>query len=147
MKGEGTTGVYGTSSGGTGVTGESASASGFGVYAANTNGAALRVDGSATQLRDKGGLVKAMVAITAAGDIARCYNGVTGSTTVPCGITVTPANGIFFVDFPFQVSDRFWMAIPEFDAVNVGVTSLSFNQRLHVTVSRTERAAIHLFVF
>lgn len=67
--------------------------------------------GNAAQNRDKSGFVKALVYVKYDGTIYRCFNGITGSTTGNCGISIdysgqtTP--GVYAVDFPFQVNDRF----------------------------------------
>lgn len=68
-------------------------------------------NGDVAQPMERNGVVKAMVAVTASGAIARCYNGVSGSSNGNCGIVITsqPTAGLFYVDFPFQVSNRFWL--------------------------------------
>ena len=73
------------------------------------NGFTLGVEGNVTQNRDKGGFVKGMVNVHANGTIVRCYNGQTGSTTPPCGMSANRiTTGAYNVNFPFQVSDRFF---------------------------------------
>jgi hypothetical protein len=78
----------------------------------------LTDNGNIAQPIDRNGMVKAMLAVTANGTIARCYNGVTGATTDGCGFTVT-VNGTpqfpggFIVDFPFDISNRFWLVTAE----------------------------------
>jgi hypothetical protein len=149
VRGDGTTGVYGrsTSNGGVGVTGESnngsnalgvfgtsASASGqgvhgestsvtgYGVYAKNLSGMALGVEGNASQNRDKGGLVKAMIYVDAGGTVERCFNSrmQDGGASLPpsgatgCGFSVlhTTDSGSYIVNFNDQVSDRFCSITP-----------------------------------
>jgi hypothetical protein len=69
-------GVYGQSDNGVGVNGVSA------------NGFAMRADGNTYQLRDKSGWVKALVYLNRDGTMARCYNGLTGSSSGGCGFTI-----------------------------------------------------------
>jgi hypothetical protein len=72
------------------------------------NGVGIAATGNASQSRNKGGWIKAMVFVLANGTIARCYNGLTGASTGNCGFSVTRIfNRIYSVDFGFQVSDRF----------------------------------------
>jgi hypothetical protein len=93
--------VAGTNdTGGTGVFGQS-----FGGF--NT-GFAMVADGHAKQTRDKGGWVKAMAFIDQDLTIIRCYNSqVIPHATGDCGMGVTSIGGTYFVDFGFNVSDRF----------------------------------------
>ncbi len=132
---------------------------GFGqsVPPANTD---LRItdNGDIAQPIDRNGVVKAIVAITANGTIARCYNGVSGVTTSNCGITVSLNNqaGVYFIDFPFEVSNRFWIVSNDnpngvgLDDVLSGRATLDSAQRLRVwTYLNGSRAYLpfHLFVF
>lgn len=69
---------------------------------------AINDSGNLTQARDKGGLVKAMLYVSSAGSINRCYNGLTGSSSGDCSFTVSKlAEGVYRVNFGFQVDDRF----------------------------------------
>lgn len=124
---------------------------------ANNLGSAglLAVQGNTLQPETANGLPKAMVAITAGGVIARCYNGVTGTTTANCGITVTdhPIAGVFQISFPFQVSNRFWLITNDgsgpFGDLSAVVTPLSSNE-LEAALRRNGSFAdlpFHLFVF
>lgn len=115
----------------------------------------LQLQGNAMQPEASNGLPKAMVAITAGGIIARCYNGVTGTTTANCGITVTdhPIPGVFNITFPFQVSNRFWLITNDgsgpFGDLSAVVTPLSSNE-LEAALRRNGSFAdlpFHLFVF
>ncbi len=72
---------------------------------------AIQPGGNAIQPNTSNGLPKAMLAITAGRAIARCYNGVTGNGTGTCGFSVAAPG--FIVTFPFRVSDRFWLAVPD----------------------------------
>ena len=60
VRGDGTTGVYGLSTGGVGVTGQ-ANGGGIGVYGTSEAGYAMYANGNAGQARDKGGFAKAML--------------------------------------------------------------------------------------
>src|SRR6185369_77229 len=73
-----TAAVYGnaTGAGGVGVFGAATTASGTGVYGTSETGAAVHADGNATQARDKGGFVKAMIYYRWPGEIVRCFNGI-----------------------------------------------------------------------
>ena len=67
-------------------------------------------DGHAKQTRDKGGWVKAMAYVGPDGSIIRCYNCPTPvlHATGDCGISVDHRfTGAYFVDFGFNVADRF----------------------------------------
>jgi hypothetical protein len=120
-----------------------------------SNGA-LSVAGNTQQPRGSSGLMKAMLAVTAGGTIVRCYNGVTGSTTVPCGFVaenVSPT-GHFRITFPFQVSDRFWLVTPDASAtileeVTCKVTSASTFTVSVLTYLEGSRSyqPFHVFVY
>ncbi|MCO6452235.1 MAG: hypothetical protein J5I90_15745 [Caldilineales bacterium] len=109
----GSVGVWGESSANIGVYGQSdAPLTGAALWGKNTaGGIALKAEGNAVQSQDKAGLPKAMLYINAAGQIVRCYNGVTGSSSVPCGFTsakdTAGGYGSFQVDFGFLVTSRF----------------------------------------
>jgi hypothetical protein len=86
----------------------------FGIGTTSPN-AKLQVAGHASQDRAMGGFVKALVYLNGDGTIARCYNGVTGSSSGNCGFFAgrgTQSTGYYWVDFGFQVSDRFYLASP-----------------------------------
>jgi hypothetical protein len=112
VQGRSTTGagVDGGSTSGIGVYGGSTSASGVGVYGKNTGGGfAIFSDGNAGQPLNSGGLVKAMVFVQADGTIARCYNGITGSSTGNCGFSVDRSSpGDYLIVLPFNANDRFF---------------------------------------
>lgn len=78
---------------------------GIGALAPN---AKLSVSGNITQNSPSFGIPKAIVFVQANGTIARCYNGVTGSTTGGCGFSVTGSSGTYTVNFGFDVSARFY---------------------------------------
>ena len=137
VKGEATTGVFGnsTSNSGIGVTGQAntsdgigvygttTSATGYGVFANNPSGIALGVAGNATQSRDKGGLVKAMLYVKGDGTILGCYNSqdpggssvLNGTTNTGCGFNVNHSgSGSYDITFNFQVNGRFLSVTPHF---------------------------------
>lgn len=80
--------------------------------------------GNLTQARDKGGLVKAMIYVNANGTIARCYNGITNSSTGNCGFSSTQIFAATYdINFNFQINDRFLSVTPEAaSGVNIGTT-------------------------
>jgi hypothetical protein len=84
--------LIGTSSGAgfASVFGENTSGStGYGVYGKSTTGFGVYSEGHAGQSINKGGFVKATLYVLANGTLARCYNGITGSSTGNCGFTVS----------------------------------------------------------
>ena len=87
-------------------------------YATNTpvplylsaDGANTLVGGNMVQARTGYGLPKAMLFVESNGSIIRCYNGVTGASSGNCGFSVAQTQvGSYFIDFGFQVSDRFFL--------------------------------------
>jgi hypothetical protein len=117
--------IVGTSStaGFAAIYGENTSGStGFGIYGKGTTGYALFSDGDAGQVRDKGGLVKAMMFVAANGAILRCYNGVTGATASNCGFTASAFNGTYDVHFGFTVNDRY-LTITPYNNQTVGISA------------------------
>lgn len=135
-------GVFGRAPDGTGVRGESQNANGFGVYAKNHTpaGMALGVEGNATQSRDKGGLVKAMIRVNEDGTVRSCYNSQLadgGASSPPsgstgCGFSVERVvDGSDFakgtrVRLGFNVFDRFVSVTPTLTAdvgENVGIVA------------------------
>jgi hypothetical protein len=112
-------GVFGMSNSNTGVHGESTGPNGFGVYAKNPAGFAIGAEGNATQNRDKGGWVKAMLLVGADATVLRCFTFLYpdgGASQAGCGMEVIRArieqsdvqsDYIYLIDFPFQVYDRF----------------------------------------
>ncbi len=74
----------------------------------NYSGVSISTNGHAKQQRQNGGWVKAMVYVSAAGAIVRCYNGVIGLGGGFCGFTVSHfATGGYNINFGFQVNDRY----------------------------------------
>jgi hypothetical protein len=100
------------------------------VYARNTTGAALGVEGNATQNRDKGGLVKAMLFVDPSNPadqyVVSCYNGLTNaSTPATCGFSVTrDSDGRYKINFGpgFTVVDRFFSLTVESFAVTGSIS-------------------------
>lgn len=77
------------------------------------NGVGIAATGNASQSRNKGGWIKAMVYINQDGTIARCYNGLTGASTGNCGFTSSRISaGLYDINFGFQVDDRFVTVSP-----------------------------------
>jgi len=92
---------------------------GVGVWGRNSSGIAMFAEGNATQTRGSGGWVKAMALINQDGSIARCYNGITGSSSGDCGFSSSLKDITFdgtpvdpYVNFGFRVDDRYVLAIP-----------------------------------
>ena len=110
--------VHGTSAvsgggftvGGIGVLGETQTADGVGVYGRNLfGGFAMYAEGNTSQLRNKGGWVKALLKVSDVGGTERCYNGITGSAGGTCGFSVSlgPNIGQYDINFGFKADDRF----------------------------------------
>jgi hypothetical protein len=99
----------GLSLGGIGILGETQTADGVGVYGKNLfGGFAMYAEGNTSQQRNKGGWVKALLKVSAAGGIERCYNAITGAAGGNCGFSpVLTADGRFDINFGFKVDDRF----------------------------------------
>ncbi len=106
--GAGVAGIDGSSGGGTGIVGTS------------VNGNAIVANGNVSQSLTGGGWVKAMAYIDYqvypySSSVLRCFNSTllgSAATTPPCNfaLTVAPGQGGPFVDFGFQVDNRFFMA-------------------------------------
>lgn len=119
----------------------------------------LQVQGNATQPAATNGFPKMMLAITASGAVARCYNGVTGESTGICGLIDIginiPHTGVYTIVFPFAVSNRFWLAsnnevpgVP--DALTTTITPLSNPNALRVSTFQDGSPTplpFHLFIF
>lgn len=79
------------------------------------------------------GGAKAMVYVNGDGTILRCFNAVTGaSTPATCGFTSgrvfsAGSQGNYFVNFPFQVSDRFYSVSVSSSCCNQPVTGVFEN--------------------
>ena len=114
-------------------------------------------NGDIAQPLERNGAVKAMVAITAGGVVARCYNGVSGSSSGNCDISVTQNSaGVVYVNFPFQITNRFWLVTTDASGQQAGVLTASVvphaavNSRLIVITKHDgslEYLPFHLFVF
>ena len=109
-----------------GISAVSTSVNGSAVYAYNpAGGSAITSNGLFYALGDvkqhvsANGLPKAMVAVTANGTIARCYDGSGFLPSPSCNITVNPPQFPSFsyeIILPFQVSNRFWIVTPDSSA-------------------------------
>ena len=117
-------------------------------------------NGGLVQPHGVGGLVKAMVAVTAAGELARCYNGATGLSTCTgfsALSTTSGGNAVTYVNFPFPVNSRFWLVTSdttfEGSAANVSASagSTSANPNSIRVLMRADGSQahkpFHLFVF
>ncbi len=130
VRGDGATGVDGTSTStsGFGVYGASTSATGYGVFATNPTGLALGVAGNASQNLNNGGLVKAMLYVSETGNVLNCYNsqrqdggaGLPPSGATGCGFTVThPSVGHQTINFGFTINTRFF-SVTGISSLDVG---------------------------
>jgi hypothetical protein len=73
-------------------------------------------NGDITQPIERNGLIKGMAAISGAGQIVRCFNGITGSSTGTCGFTIAHTSaGVFYVNFHFDTANRFISVTSEGD--------------------------------
>jgi hypothetical protein len=87
------------------------------VSAANLGAAGyISVQGNALQPNTSNGFPKIMLAVTADGTIARCYNGVTGASGGNCGVTIQAGTGNYGITFPFPIANRFWLVTDHSDA-------------------------------
>ena len=105
-------GVVGESTKWVGVYGQTGTAGVAALWGKNTaGGIALNAEGNAIQSLDKAGLPKAMAYVNEEGQIVRCYNGVTGASSSPCGfISAKDAPGgwgSYRINFGFNVATRF----------------------------------------
>ena len=83
-----------------------------GIGTSNPN-AKLSLIGNATQDLSSRGFPKAMVYVNQVGTILRCYNGTNGSSSGGCGFSVShTAEGPYFVNFGFDITNRFYVATP-----------------------------------
>lgn len=74
----------------------------------DSDGSSIFAIGNVHQLPHKSGFAKAMIYVSTAGTILRCYNGVTAESTGNCGFTVShPSTGNYTIAFGFPVNDRF----------------------------------------
>ncbi len=94
----------------------------------------LYIDGNARQLATSNGLPKAMLTIYN-GSITRCYNGITNSSSTPCGFSyTTPLTGVYRIDFGFPVSNRFTLVTAEYiDSGGQGINNSGANYRAFST--------------
>jgi hypothetical protein len=108
------------------------------MYAQNSGGGrALFVDGAATQGLPFSGLVKAMLHIGTNGAIGACYNGITGSSTIPCGFSVShPSVSHYTINLGFSMAGRYPLFQPNFpDVAQVVITGFPANGISVTTVS------------
>ncbi len=74
------------------------------------------------------GTAKAMLYVNSEGQISRCYNGLTGSSTGNCGFTVSKlAVGVYRINFGFQVNDRFLSVTAQYGPGNSAANNMGAN--------------------
>ncbi len=75
----------------------------------------ILISGNATQSSNSNGLVKAMIRVTATGQIADCFNGNINSSSGNCGFTITHTSlsGVYRINFNFQVNNRFYSIVAQ----------------------------------
>jgi hypothetical protein len=103
------------------------------VWGENPKGIAIYAHGDASQARDKGGFVKAMIFVNEDGTIARCYNGMTDVSAGNCGFTITrddpiresSSRNVYRVDFGFPINDRFISVTPQSTYRGAGSANLA----------------------
>lgn len=72
-------------------------------------GGNLDISGTAKQNLNSNGFVKAMLVVSNAGEITRCYNGIAATPGTNCGFAVTqPLTGVYRINFGFPITDRFF---------------------------------------
>lgn len=162
----GTAGVYGETgrSDGSGVQGVCTNSSfcagvygstttGVGVWGRNRTGVAIRADGNAVQELGFGGFAKAMVVLNN-GTIARCYNGVTGSSSGSCGFSSSrTAQGRYTVNFGFDISNCFYSAngipgaVTTWDARIIGISGPTLSIALQANDLSSQDGTVSIIVF
>jgi hypothetical protein len=102
----------------------------------------VNVQGNATQDLGAYGLPKAMLFINGNATIIRCYNGVSGATTGGCGFTTGRdfASGSYLVNFPFDISSRFFSISAETECCIYQVTA-TFERRSNTQLRIQVRTA------
>lgn len=75
------------------------------------NGGLIAFNGNVANDLGSYGLPKAMAFVLANGTVARCYNGITGSSSGNCGFGVSGSGGLYAVNFGFSVVGRFFSVI------------------------------------
>ncbi len=103
---------------------------------------AINMQGNTTQDLGGYGLPKAMIFVNGDGAMIRCYNGVNGSSTGDCGFAVGRSGGNFTgwysVNFPFDISSRFFSVSVENTAPAV---SVSFQRTSNTSIDVLTRLA------
>lgn len=120
----------------------------------------ISVQGNALQPAASNGFPKIMLAVTANGTIARCYNGVTGVSGGNCGgITIQTGTGNYIITFPFPVTNRFWLVTDHGDSGANDSDVISTRVSPSVDVQQTiliietqrngtkENRPFHMFIF
>ncbi len=115
-------------------------------------------NGGLIQPNEAGGLVKAMIAVTASGAIARCYNGATGVSTCTGFSAKQGLTGAFEVEVPISFGNRFWLVNPDTSfaqldntdevTASVGISNAPGKLRVFTRKNGTPTyLPFHLFVF
>jgi hypothetical protein len=102
------------------------------------------IGGNAIQNRDKNGFVKAMIYVNADSTILRCYNAITNSSIGSCGFNVSNpgSGGHYFINFGFQVNDRFIAVTPRLaNGVNIS-TSYAFDSYFQTPLAPSEMVVV-----
>jgi hypothetical protein len=107
--------------------------------------AVIAANGNASQSFSANGFVKAMVEVNGyiVGDIVRCYNGVTGSTSGTCGFTLTASGtGIYNINFNTPINNRFIAITAKYNS-STGTNNIGANYRF----SAFNNTTIDVFTF
>lgn len=101
-----------------------------------THGRAVHADGHVTQERGAGGIAKAMAVIQSGQVLTRCFNGVGSGLEEPelnrgkCGMIVTSTGDDYthttYIDFGFEITDRFVLATPTLRSDRLMVANVYF---------------------
>ncbi len=123
-----------------------------GVYGHGTS-FGFATDSNVQQARTAGGWVKAMVyvqGLNAPYSITRCFNSTlfgAAATTPPCGFKLTEiSSGDFDVDFGFQITDRFFLATPDWTSASCSAYAGADRYASSNTVGEVECASANSFV-
>lgn len=107
-------------------------------------------NGNITQPVTANGLVKAMLYVRQDGVILQCYNGLTNSSTGNCGFNTIdhPAGlGSYYVQFPFQVDNRFVSVSARNPIEYLNGTFVGASFRFESFTGANNSSAIHVITF
>jgi hypothetical protein len=108
----------------------------------------INVQGNTTQNLGGYGLPKAMLYVNGDGTIIRCYNGINGTSSGGCGISITKTiSGHYSINFGFDVSNSFFsVALQDVPLSNpVGISYEPLSTGIRVLVYETNREASGFF--